>query len=141
MSRSLALAFVLLAAPAWAQVNPQQQQQQQQLQVQRVESALNRLTQEQQAVYQQFQMIQELRRNEERLGLQRLPLSGTGTAIRNYDDVQREDEARAQRRNELQLESDRLYGRYRELEEQKRPLLETLAGLVQQRPDESATPR
>lgn len=133
MLRSLALAVSFLLVPAWAQEAPQQQQQ-----MQRVESALNRLTQEQQSVYQQFQMVQELRRNEERLALQRLPLSGTGAAIRNYDEVQREDEARVQRRSELQLESDRLYARYRELEEQKRPLLDTLSALAQQRSEQPA---
>lgn len=126
MSRLLAVALSFLLVPAWGQETLQQQ-------AQRVEAALNRLTQEQQAVYQQFQMIQELRRSEERLVLQRLPLSGTSSAIRNYDEVQREDEARAQRRNDLKAESDRLYGRYRELEEQKRPLLETLSALAQQR--------
>jgi hypothetical protein len=36
-----------------------------------------------------------------------------------------------QRVNELQVEVDRLYARYRELEEQKRPLLDTLAALAQ----------
>ncbi len=133
MLRSLALAMSFLLVPAWAQDNLQQQ-------MQRVESTLHRLTQEQQSIYQQFQMIQELRRNEERLVLQRLPLSGTGTAIRNYDDVQREDEARAQRRNDLQAESDRLYGRYRELEDQKRPLLDTLSAMAQQRAEEPAAP-
>jgi hypothetical protein len=126
MMRWLAVTFALLVLPAWPAETLQQQ-------MQRVQSALGQLSVEQQAVFQQFQMVQELRRNEERVALQRLPIYRLTTALapQNVDDVQREEEARAQRLNELQAEGDRLYARYRELEEQKRPLLETLASLAQ----------
>jgi hypothetical protein len=127
MMRWLALVLAMLFAPAgFGQLNPIQQQ------TQRVEGALNRLSIEQQAVYQQFQMIQELRRNEERLALQRLPIYRSSTVVApSYDDIQRDEEARNVRMNDLQAEGDRLYARYRELEDQKRPLLDTLAALAQ----------
>lgn len=125
MPRWLAMVFAFLALPAW----PQDEALQQML---RLETALGRIVQEQQSVYQQFQMVQELRRNEERFALLRSPIYGAAGAFPNFDDLQRQDEARVQRRNDLQAESERLYGRYRELEEQKRPLLENLALLAQQ---------
>jgi len=51
----------------------------------------------------------------------------------NYDDVKREEEDRTQRIKEYQYELDRLYARYRELEDQKKPLLDELSALAQQR--------
>ena len=101
-------------------------------QIRRVEAALARISQEQQSVYQQFQMVQEMRRN---LQAQMQPLQSytPPPTPPNYDDVKREEEERAQRINDYQYELDRLYARYRELEEQKKPLLEALAELAQQR--------
>ena len=130
--RWMALAVAVFAAPAaFAQTAAALAQQ-----VQRVEGTLNRLSQEQVAVYQQFQMVQEMRRSEERLALQRLPIYRLSTLAppASVDDLQRDDAARTQRMNELQAEGDRLYSRYRELEEQKRPLLDTLSTLAQATP-------
>jgi hypothetical protein len=131
--RWVALVVVLLAAPGWPAENVLQQMRQ-------IEATLGRITQEQQAVYQQFQMVQELRRNEER---QLLPMQtySLGPTPRNYEDVKREEETRALRVRELQYELDRLYTRYRELEDQKRPLLDTLSALAQQRVQEPAAQR
>jgi len=134
--RWIALAVALFAAPAaFAQTAAAIAQQ-----MQRVEGALNRLSQEQVAVYQQFQMVQEMRRSEERLALQRLPIYRQSTLAPppSLDDLQRDEAARTQRMNELQAEGDRLYTRYRELEEQKRPLLDALAGLAQATPESDA---
>ena len=126
--RRLALVLALLSAPASPAESVVQQ-------MRGIESALARITQEQHAIYQQFQMVQELRRNDER---QMLPLQSytVPTTPPNYDDVKRQEEARAQRVKEHQYELDRLYARYRELEEQKRPLLDTLAELAQRRIEE-----
>ena len=131
--RWVALVVVLLAAQGWPAENVLQQMRQ-------IEAALGRITQEQQAVYQQFQMVQELRRNEER---QLLPMQtySLGPTPRNYEDVKRDEETRALRVRELQYELDRLYTRYRELEDQKRPLLDTLSALAQQRVQEPAAQR
>ena len=126
--RSLALALVVAVAPvAHGQaVNPVVQQ------MRLVEGALNRLSQEQVAVYQQFQIVQEMRRSEERLALQRMPIYRLSTLAppANVEDIQRDEDARIQRMNQLQAEVDRLYQRYRELEEQKRPLLDSLSALA-----------
>ena len=126
--RWLALAVAVAAAPvAFGQI-PNARVQQMQL----VEATLHRLSEEQVAIYQQFQIVQEIRRNEERLALQRMPIYRLSimTPPPNVEDVQRDEEARTQRLNQLQAEVDRLYTRYRELEDQKRPLLETLSVLA-----------
>ena len=136
MLRSLALVLALTTGSATAATSEAMLQQQRQ-----VEAALARISQEQQSIYQQFQMVQELRRNDER---QMLPMPSYGfppTSPPNYDDMKRQEEARAQRIRELQYEVDRLYARYRELEEQKRPLIETLYALAQQRAQEQAAER
>ncbi|MEJ8839471.1 hypothetical protein [Ramlibacter sp. AN1133] len=134
--RWMVLAVAVFAAPAgFGQTAAAIAQQ-----MQRVEGALNRLSQEQVAVYQQFQMVQEMRRNEERLALQRLPIYRQSTLVppSSIDDIQRDADARTQRMNELQAEGDRLYGRYRELEDQKRPLLDALSTLAQATPEAAA---
>jgi flagellar biosynthesis/type III secretory pathway chaperone len=125
---SLPVALLLLYGSVWAAESLDQQ-------ARRIESALTRITQEQQALYQQFQMIQQLRANEER---QLLPIPTTVPPSPNYEDITRDQYARAQRVRDLQSELDRLYARYRELEEQKRPLLDALSTLAQQRADEAA---
>jgi hypothetical protein len=103
--------------------------------VRRVESALTRISQEQQSVYQQFQMVQELRRSDQ-TQMQPLQSYTPPATPPNYDDVKREEEARAERVKQHQYELDRLYARYRELEEQKKPLLDELSALAQRRSQE-----
>ena len=125
MLRWLPLVLVLLGAPAWSAGEIDQE-------MRRVEVALARISQEQQSVYQQFQMVQEMRRSDERQ-MQPLQSYTPPPTPPNYDDVKREEEARTQRIKEYQYELDRLYARYRELEEQKKPLLEELSALAQQR--------
>jgi len=133
-----ALALLFTEAPALAQrdLPPQQQAAARDdvaMQIRSVEAALGRIHAEQQSVYQQFQMVEELRRNE-RQELQN-PQQGYASAgfITYYDDVARERQTREYRLNYYASQMDRLYARYRELEEQKRPLLEQLAGLTAQR--------
>ena len=62
--RCLLFSLVLCHGTSWAAETIEQQ-------ARRVETALARISQEQQAVYQQFQMMQQLRSNEER---QQLPI-------------------------------------------------------------------
>lgn len=135
--RCIALAVAVFAAPAaFAQTAAAIAQQ-----MQRVQGSLDRLSQEQVAVYQQFQMVQDMRRSEERLALQRLPIYRISTLVppSTVDDVQRDEDARTQRMNDLQAETDRLYARYRELEEEKRPLLDQLSTLAQATPEDTGT--
>jgi len=125
MWRWLVVALALLAGSAGAADDVAQE-------IRRIEAALALISQEQQSVYQQFQMVQEMRRS---LQAQMQPLQSytPPPTPPNYDDVKREEEERARRINDYQYELDRLYARYRELEEQKKPLLEALAELAQQR--------
>jgi chromosome segregation ATPase len=102
-------------------------------QVKRVEAALSRLQAEQQSVYQQFQMVQELRRQAMQQARQPEQVSRPSTSPQNYDDMVREQQAQQDREQRYQYEADRLYDRYRELEEQKKPLLERLNELAQER--------
>lgn len=99
-------------------------------QMRRVETALGRIAQEQQSVYQRFQMLQEMRRAEVNQSVQQ-GLSYTPPATPpNYDDVVRERSAREQRLQQYSDEIDRLYARYRELDAQKQPLLDALSELA-----------
>jgi predicted nucleic acid-binding Zn-ribbon protein len=99
----------------------------------RLGAALNRISQAQHSVYQQFQMVQELRRAE--LGRRPdpfVPQPNVGPP-RDYNELQQERKARETRIKDLTAELDRLYARYQELEEQKRPLLERTSELARAR--------
>lgn len=101
-------------------------------QLQRLERAISRIQQEQQSTYQEFGMVQELRRS---LMQQTTPPSPP--AVNGVDDLPSYDEqARQRKRVEEQLqrytvELDGLYARYRELESQKRSLLDRMHELSQ----------
>ncbi len=97
-----------------------------------LETVLNRVQQEQQSVYQQFQMTQELRRNEIQEGH---PLivqgpSGMGgvkdTPPVNYDDNIRMQRERQERIQQYDRDLNELHSRYSELGEQKRALIDQL---------------
>ena len=96
-----------------------------------LDAALNRIQQAQQGVYQQFQMVQELRRAELARPDPFAPQTSVGIAPppQDYNELQRLREQRENRIKELTTELERLYARYQELEEQKRPLLERMGEL------------
>src|SRR5688572_4111381 len=102
-------------------------------QIRRVQLALDRIQLEQQSVYQQFQMMQELRRSELQQNYQSSQVYTPEPTPPNYDDLVRDRQAQEARVQGYAAELDRLYARYRELEEQKRPLLEELSELALQR--------
>ena len=103
-----------------------------------LEMALNHLSQEQQTVYQQFQMIQELRRNEiqdsQPLTVQGyLTMGGVKDAPpASYDDNIRLQRERTERIQQYTRDLSQLYARYAELGNQKRALLDQLTELAQQ---------
>lgn len=101
----------------------------------RIDAALGRINQAQQSVYQQFQMVQELRRTELARPDPFAPQPNVGIAPppQDYNELQRQREARENRIKELTTELDRLYARYQELEEEKRPLLERMSELMRGR--------
>jgi hypothetical protein len=101
--------------------------------IKRVEAVLSRIQAEQQTVFQQFQMVQELRRQEMQRIEQSMRVNEPTAQPRNYDDVVSEQAARSERSRYYADEANRLYERYRALEEQKKPLLDRLDELAQQR--------
>ena len=123
-----ALALGLGAALVFAQTEADAE-------LKQLEAALGRINQAQQSTYQQFQMVQELRRAELARPDPFAPQPSVGIAPppRDYNDLQREREARDTRIKDLSAELDRLYARYQELEEQKRLLLERMSELSRAR--------
>lgn len=113
----LLIAAWLCAAPALADENEWRA----------LTAAIETLQAEQQALYQQFQMLQSLQLNEQRLAYESVgPQTGPP---RSYEDVVREREEAQARATAYQAELDELYERYRELEREKQPLLERLRAL------------
>ncbi|KIO48464.1 hypothetical protein [Nitrosospira sp. NpAV] len=108
-----------------------------------LELALNQVQQEQQAVYQQFQMTQELRRNEIQENypqaiqtpnsMMQAPYAMGGlkdNPPQSYDDNVRMQRERQERIEQYARDLNRLYSRYAELGEQKKVLLDQLMELT-----------
>lgn len=94
-----------------------------------MEMALNLVNQEQQLVYQQFQMLQEMRRSEVQ-DINPLVMQDMG-GVKDMPPISYDESVRVQRerRDRIQQharELDRLYARYSELGEQKKAILEQL---------------
>ncbi len=85
-------------------------------------SALNMLNQQQQAVYQQFQMVQEIRRGSVpmRYGMP-MPSTISGQ-ITNYDDMVEAHKSAIQRAESLYQQADQLLANYNEIEAMKKPI-------------------
>ena len=103
--------------------------------VTQLEMALSHVSQEQQSVYQQFQMLQELRRNEIQ-DSNPLLVQGMG-GIKDAPPISYEDNIRMQqdRKERFQQHTrdlDRLYARYAELGEQKKVILDQLRELAKE---------
>lgn len=97
-----------------------------------LEKMLEQVNREQQSVYQQFQMVQELRRNEIQEGN---PLVMQGPAfmggVKNAPPVNYDDNIRLQQERESRIrryadDLDRLYARHSQLGEQKKSLIDEL---------------
>ena len=101
----LPLLFVCLAASADDQTE-----------LQNLFAAVGTLNQELQAIFQQFQMLQELRRANDRAfyGSQLLPPQFT-TEVPNYADVVQAQKEVARRSEELARQTDQLYVQYGEI--------------------------
>ena len=99
-----------------------------------LEMALSHVSQEQQSVYQQFQMLQELRRNE----IQDMnPLIQGMGGVKDmppisYDESISLQRERKERFNQHTRDLDRLYARYAELGEQKKVILDQLRELAKE---------
>jgi predicted nucleic acid-binding Zn-ribbon protein len=77
-------------------------------------------------------MVQELRRAELGRSDPFAPQSNVGIAPppQDYNELQRQREAREARIRDLTAELERLYARYQDLENEKRPLLERMSELA-----------
>ena len=102
----------------------------------RLQTQLDQLQHLQQSVYQQFQMVQELRRTEIEAQypqvIQNSPEYAMGSPP-NYEDVLRQKTERDSRIRQYTDDLNRLYAQYQDLENQKRSLVDRLDLLIQQR--------
>ena len=94
----------------------------------RIRDELALVQQEQQAVFQQFQMVRELRSELVAPPAVQPALSGygTGESLPNYDDQVAAQRDRDQRLADYGQEMERLYARYQELDGRRRALVEEL---------------
>lgn len=97
-----------------------------------LESAITQRQQEQQTLFQQFQMLQELRRHEIAQDDQAAPV-GSGLALSGeapkYEDLARQRKDRVERIQRYTNELNELYARYQEMENERQALIEQLNGL------------
>lgn len=97
--------------------------------LQQLYSALNMLNQQQQAIYQQFQMVQELRRGS-------VPLYGAPLLPQymgpppNYDAVVAAQNSAIQRDEDLSQKADQLLDKYNAIEDMKKPLQQKIYSLT-----------
>jgi hypothetical protein len=85
-------------------------------------SALNMLNQQQQAIYQQFKMVQEIRHDSVPL-LYGMPIpSQLNGQIANYDEMVEKQKNAIVRGENLSRQADQLLDKYNEIEEMKKPL-------------------
>lgn len=101
-------------------------------QIPELEAAIMQQQQEQQILFQRFQMLQELRRHEITQVEQALPI-GSDVIINGeapkYEDTARQRKERAERVHRYTDELNELYMRYQETENERRALIEQLNGL------------
>lgn len=108
-------------------------------QIQELEAGLSRTTQHQQSIFQQFQMLQEIRRFEvAQDSLIALPQpSQAGVTLTppvlDYDEVARAKQERLKRLQQYTMDLDVLYQRFQELEGEKRMIMEQIDLLTRQK--------
>lgn len=125
MRTVLLLLLLSLSAPVWADTAAQ---------IQQLEKALARIQQESQSTYQQFLMIQELRRNEIDAPLPiTIPpsLSSKSIPIPKYEELVKEKLEKEDRIKKYTADLDRLKARYTELEDERQAISEQINSLGQ----------
>lgn len=98
--------------------------------LQRLHAALNMLNQEQLAIYQQFQMVQELRRSNYPQPYSAMLLPVPSGKIANYDDLVAAQNEAIRRNEALSRKASQLVTRYGEIEEAKKPLQQQILRLT-----------
>lgn len=129
MQLILLCVFFVTANTIWADTETPDQE----AQIRELEKTLTRIQQESQSTYQQFLMIQEMRRNEmaevpQTLRQPNIPLSQS-IPIPNYEDLIQLKEEKQDRIDKYTTDLDRLYARYRELEDEKQTIFEQIRSL------------
>ncbi|MEK7302490.1 MAG: hypothetical protein AAB073_05010 [Pseudomonadota bacterium] len=101
--------------------------------IRQLEKTMARVLQESQLTYQQFLMTQELRRNEMLEAPVLIPpsLSGKSVPIPNYEDMNRLRQEKDERIEKYTADLDRLYTRYKALENEREMLFEQIKRLEQ----------
>ena len=107
--------------------------------LQNLYAAISALNQEQQAVFQQFQMLQELRRaNDRAFYASVLQLPRSPYEVPNYADLVQYQKEITQRGEELSQQTDQLYAQYNEIGAKKAFLQQRIFELATTRPRTTA---
>jgi len=128
--RVLLFLIGLLASVAYAQPEVDAE-------IRQLQSQIFAVQQEQQSMFQQFQMLQSLRRDEQQAAhptvIENSPIYSSDNPPPNYDDLVRDKAARDERIRQYTSDLNTLYSRYQSLEQQKQPLIARLRELTQAR--------
>ena len=128
--RVLLFLIGLLASVAYAQPEVDAE-------IRQLQSQIFAVQQEQQSMFQQFQMLQSLRRDEQQAAhptvIENSPIYSSDNPPPNYDDMVRDKAARDERIRQYTSDLNTLYSRYQSLEQQKQPLIARLRELTQAR--------
>jgi hypothetical protein len=126
--RALHLLLLFWAATAWAQSDVDAE-------VRQIQAQIAAIQQEQQSVYQRFQMVQTLRQDEQQAAnptvIENSPVYSMDTPPPDYDDMVREKAARRERIQQYTSDLNTLMARYQSLEQQKQSLTARLRELTQ----------
>lgn len=101
-------------------------------QILELEAAVMQQQQEQQTLFQQFQMLQELRRHEITQDNQTVPIGSDivmNGEVPKYEDMAKQRKERIERIRRYTDKLNELYTRYQEAENERRALIEQLNGL------------
>ena len=122
--RGLICVFALLALSFTAAADDKSE-------LQGLYAAMSALNQEQQAVFQQFQMLQELRRTNDRsLYASQLGPAQFTTEVPNYSDIIQAQKDAARRGEELTQQSSQLYVQYSDIGSKKALLQQRILELT-----------
>lgn len=101
---------------------------------QETEAALSMLQQEQQNLFQQFQMLQELRRQEllqENSNIMQQSQPIVGNTMLNYDEVQKREQERLARIKDYSARLNEIHERYQEIDRERQVMINELTALRQ----------
>jgi hypothetical protein len=98
--------------------------------IRRLQELLSVLNQQQQSVYQQFQMLQELRRSNSENSYTQPHTLQYLSGFLNYDDVVAAHNHAARREDEMRSRQGELYERFNEIEAAKKGVLDRLYELT-----------